>query len=153
MRVVLLSVGRPRDAAASEIHDRYAGRLARLGLRYRAAFVPETAGRGRLDEPHVRRRDTARLLESAEPGTVVALDRRGEALDTPALAARLERWATPALTLLVGGPLGLDPESLSGVDARWSLSPLTYPHELVRGIVAEQIYRAMTILRGVPYHK
>ena len=67
--------------------------------------------------------------------------------------ARLERWATPRLTLVVGGPLGLHRKLLERADGRWSLSPLTFPHELVRGLVAEQLYRALTILRRVPYHK
>ena len=59
----------------------------------------------------------------------------------------------PRLTLIVGGPLGVHSSVLRRAEHKWSLSPLTFPHELVRGIVAEQLYRAMTIRRGMPYHK
>jgi 23S rRNA (pseudouridine1915-N3)-methyltransferase len=84
---------------------------------------------------------------------VVALDRSGALLDSEELARMLERWANPAATFLVGGPLGLHRTVFEGSDRVWSLSPLTFPHEIARALVAEQLYRAVTILRGVPYHK
>ena len=90
---------------------------------------------------------------SAALGKVVALDRPGEMLDSVALSRRLPGWATPQGTLLLGGPLGLHRELLDEADERWSLSALPLPHELARVVVAEQIYRALTLLRGVPYHK
>src|SRR4029079_4777981 len=69
------------------------------------------------------------------------------------VAARLEGWASPAACLVVGGPLGLHPSLLERASVRWSLSRLTFPHELVRVLVAEQLYRALSILRGLPYHR
>lgn len=153
MRILLLSVGKPRDAAAVALHDRYVTRITRLGVRYSAEHVAETRSAGRLDDTHVRRRDTEQLLARAETGTAVLLDRKGEQFDTRALADRIERWATPCLTLMIGGPLGLDPEQAPQSVKRWSLSPLTFPHELVRAVVVEQLYRALSILRGHPYHK
>ena len=153
MQIELISVGKPRDGAAVELHDRYAGRLQRLGVRYRSSWVPEERPGGRFSDEHVRQRETTLLLERTEKGTLIALDRGGESLDSVALAKRLERWAAPRLTLIVGGPLGLHPGLLEKACGRWSLSPLTFPHEIVRSLVAEQLYRAMTIVRGVPYHK
>ena len=86
-------------------------------------------------------------------GTVIALDPTGELLDTAAFATRLERWAARPASFAVGGPLGLPRSFVARVDAVWSLSPLTFPHEMVRVVLAEQLYRALTILRGIPYHK
>ena len=71
------------------------------------------------------------------------------------LAAELERWRLDARTvnLMVGGPEGLAPEVCARAEQRWSLSPLTLPHPLVRILIGEQIYRAWTVLSGHPYHK
>ena len=86
---------------------------------------------------------------------IVALDVRGKALDTPQLAAqlRLLRDGGRNLSLLVGGPDGLAPDCLAAADARWSLSPLTFPHPIVRVILAEQLYRSWSILTNHPYHR
>lgn len=86
---------------------------------------------------------------------VVALEVGGRSMTTPELA----RWLAARLAdgrdlaLLVGGPDGLDPELSQSADFRWSLSPLTWPHALVRVMVAEQIYRAHSLLQGHPYHR
>lgn len=86
---------------------------------------------------------------------VVALEVTGRAMTTPALAEWLAaRMASGKdLALLVGGPDGLDPALSRSADWRWSLSPLTFPHALVRVMVAEQLYRAHSLLQGHPYHR
>ncbi len=86
---------------------------------------------------------------------VVALDVQGKSWSTEALASRLQDWMASGreLALLVGGPDGLSPACLSRADQRWSLSPLTFPHALVRVMIAEQFYRAWTITTGHPYHR
>jgi 23S rRNA (pseudouridine1915-N3)-methyltransferase len=86
---------------------------------------------------------------------VVALDERGERWGTADLARRLADWQRLGrdVALLVGGANGLDPRCLGRADQRWSLSPLTLPHALVRVILAEQIYRAQSLLDGHPYHR
>ncbi len=91
------------------------------------------------------------LLAAARGEPLVALDVRGEAWDTPAFARFLSHNASPCF--LVGGPDGLSQELLRGVARRLSLSPLTLPHELARLVLTEQIYRALTILKGHPYHR
>ncbi len=150
----MLSVGKPRDAALGALHDRYAARLRRLGVGYRARFVAEVRTGGRYSDHEVRRRE-GRALEALleERGTVIALDAGGRMLDSRGLAARLARWATPRVSFLIGGPIGLDRGLVSSADGSWSLSALTLPHELARVIVVEQLYRAVTIQRGLPYHK
>lgn len=85
----------------------------------------------------------------------VALDERGATFTTQQLAERIERYRLEGqnLTLLVGGPDGLSDLCRDRVDAVWSLSSLTLPHPLVRIIVAEQCYRALSIIQGHPYHR
>jgi len=80
---------------------------------------------------------------------------RGKTWSTEVLAARLQDWlqAGRNIALLVGGPDGLADECLARADMRWSLSPLTLPHALVRVLLAEQLYRAWTVIQGHPYHR
>jgi 23S rRNA (pseudouridine1915-N3)-methyltransferase len=136
------------------LHDDYAGRLSRLGLHYTTEQVPDVRAGGRFTDEHAREREAESLLERAGgKGTLVALDERGEMWSSPQLAERIERWATPLVTLVIGGPTGLHPSVLERADHAWSLSRLTFPHELVRALVAEQLYRVLTIRRGHRYHK
>jgi 23S rRNA (pseudouridine1915-N3)-methyltransferase len=154
LRVRLLSVGKPKDAPAIELHDRYAARISRLGVDYASRFVPEERPGARFSDEHVLEREGRLLVQAlSEPGVVVALDRGGDPLASAELARRLERWATPGLTLVLGGPLGLHHVVLDRAEHRWSLSAGTLPHELARVVVVEQLYRALTILRGLPYHR
>ncbi|WPL22516.1 Ribosomal RNA large subunit methyltransferase H [Thiorhodovibrio frisius] len=97
-----------------------------------------------------------RLLQALPKGArVIALDVGGQSWSTEALAAELKRWLASGqdVALLVGGADGLSSKCLARADARWSLSPLTFPHPLVRVILAEQVYRAWTLLQGHPYHR
>jgi 23S rRNA (pseudouridine1915-N3)-methyltransferase len=156
VRIHLLSVGKPRDREFGLLHDRYARRIGRMGVAYTTGWVPEVAPGGRYSDDHVREREARSLrdaLEAAEPGTLIALDRKGRIRDSRQLVRLLERWATPRATFVIGGPLGLHPDFAAEAQARWSLSALTFPHELARVLVVEQLYRALTIQRGVPYHK
>lgn len=101
--------------------------------------------------------DEAKRLLNAIPTTAckVALDIQGEAWSSVQLAQQLQRWQreVASVALLVGGPDGLADSILQRCQARWSLSALTLPHGLVRVVVAEQLYRAWSILQGHPYHR
>lgn len=154
MRLRLLQVGKPRDAEAASLHDRYSDRIRRLGVAYESIWVPDEKPGGRFSDEHVREREARSLTDKlGRGGTVVVLDRRGRSLSSDRLSRRIEGWATPRATFVVGGPLGLPDGFLERADFRWALSDLTFPHELVRVILVEQLYRALTMLRGVPYHK
>ena len=154
MRLRLLAVGRPRDASAVALHDDYAARLHRLGVHYRCDSVPAEREGGRFSDAHVREREAASLLTALDrKEKLIALDPGGTEWTTEELASRVESWGTPAGCLVVGGPLGLHPDFLARAAVRWSLSRLTFPHELVRVLVAEQLYRAVSMLRGLPYHR
>jgi len=125
-----------------------------MGIRFDSSWVRETHSGGRFSADEVRGRDARALLAGHEGvGTLIALDPLGRMVSSEGLAEDLVRWASRRATFLIGGPLGLDRSVLDQADRRWSLSPLTFPHEWVRALVAEQLYRALTIFRGTPYHK
>lgn len=103
------------------------------------------------------RRDEAHLLRKAagEHALYIVLDERGRSWRSLELARKLEAWMADGrdLAFLIGGPDGLDPQLRAQAHAQWSLSALTLPHALVRILLAEQLYRAWTLLQGHPYHR
>lgn len=110
-------------------------------------------GKGSAERAMAEERD--RIRSKLDGELVIALDQGGERPDSPALAGWLERWLMGGrdVALLVGGPDGLHPDLIRDADQRWSLSPLTLPHGLVRVVLAEQLYRAWSIRSGHPYHR
>jgi 23S rRNA (pseudouridine1915-N3)-methyltransferase len=155
VRLVILCVGAPRHPGlAAAIRD-FEERAARY-FRLETVEVPEGGGRGRTPE-RVRQEEAEALLRRL-PGDLscCALARSGRPIDSRALAAWLGEMATcslPGAAFLVGGAFGLHERVLSRCGRLLSLSEFTLPHELARLLLAEQLYRAGTILRGEPYHK
>ena len=142
MRIRLIAAGNRLPAWMDAGVDEYARRFGR-GLRFELVEIPLA-------------REAERMRAAIADGDyVVALEVGGRAMSTPELAqwlsARMARGRN--LALLVGGPDGLDAGLSSRADFRWSLSPLTWPHGLVRVMVAEQLYRAHSLLLGHPYHR
>jgi len=154
LKIVILSVGRPQRAAFGPIFDDYAARIRRFGVDFDAKWVPEVRAGGRFSDAHVRERE-AKALGDALPdrGCAIVLSPEGALLDSEAFAKRLESWARRSASFVIGGPLGLDPAFAERAEAKLSLTPMTLPHELARVVLAEQLYRAVTILKRVPYHK
>jgi 23S rRNA (pseudouridine1915-N3)-methyltransferase len=114
-----------------------------------------TRGAGENPQRAVQREGADMLAVLGKDDYVVALEISGKTMSTEQLSGWLTdrlRDARP-LALMIGGPDGLAPAVLARADQRWSLSPLTLPHALVRVVVAEQIYRAMSLLAGHPYHR
>jgi 23S rRNA (pseudouridine1915-N3)-methyltransferase len=117
--------------------------------------APGIRGKGR-DAARAMADEGVRVLAAIPRGAhVVALDGRGSLHTSEQLAQRLERWRHGGrdLALLIGGPEGHAPEVLAAAEERWSLGPLTLPHMLVRLLVAEQLYRACSLLANHPYHR
>ena len=119
--------------------------------------VPVSVGKGRHkgDSEGIKVEEGRRLLAASEGCHRVALDERGRQWDTATLARQLDEWMLDGDTIafLVGGADGLDTACLEQAGQRWSLSTLTLPHMLVRVILAEQLYRAWTVLNNHPYHR
>lgn len=102
------------------------------------------------------KREGEKMLSLIKPDhRVIALEVNGKSWTTEQLAYHVESWHQSGrnIDLLIGGPEGLATDCLSRADVKWSLSPLTLPHPLVRIVLAEQLYRALTILQGHPYHR
>ena len=152
MELLLAAVGRLRPSFRAAA-DEYRGRLAH----YARITEREVREASRQPTPATERAEEARRLVALLPphARVVALTRDGSAWSSRELAGEVGRWVVEArpVALLLGGSWGLDPELLQRADRRWSLGPLTIPHELARVVVYEQLYRAFTILRRQPYHK
>ena len=155
VRVLVLSIGAPRHPGlAAAIRD-YESRAAR----YFDLESVEVQVRGgtRADPAAVTRAEGDALLQRLPPDLEsFALTREGRALDSRQLADRLGEMATyglPGAAFVIGGALGLDTSVLAACRHRLSLSSMTLPHELARLVLAEQLYRAGTLLRGEPYHK
>ena len=153
IRLITASNKQPTWVAAA--YDYYARRLDR-GCRLELIEVALARRAGGTDVGRAVADESQRMLRRAPAGAhLVALSVDGRGWSTAELAGRLEVWLrgpAPA-TLLVGGPDGLGPECLARAAERWSLSPLTLPHGLVRVLIAEAIYRARSLSRGHPYHR
>ncbi len=155
MRIRVLAVGtRMPDWVTAGWHD-YAGRLPRE-CRLELTEIP-LAKRGKNpDLERLRRREGEKLLAACPDGTrLLALAVDGRQWSTPELAEQLAGWLADGrdLALAVGGPDGHDPAVIARADGCWSLSRLTLPHPLVRVLVAEQLYRAWSLLNNHPYHR
>jgi 23S rRNA (pseudouridine1915-N3)-methyltransferase len=155
MQIHLIAVGERMPPWVESGFADYAGRMpghCRLLLRE----IPAGRRAKGADLARLNRDEGERLLAAVPKGArVVALDRQGRELSTDDLAAELEAQMGRGgdLALLVGGPEGLSDACLAQAHARWSLSRLTLAHPLVRVVVAEQIYRAWSILNNLPYHR
>ena len=154
MRLRLIWLGKTRDEHLRALVDEYLRRLNRFArcevteLRESAAGADERAA---LDE------EGKRVLGALRPDSLlVALEIEGRQWSSPELAVELEAWQTRGVreaTFVIGGHWGLAAEVKERAQARWSLSRLTLTHELARVVLVEQLYRAFTIKRGLPYHK
>jgi 23S rRNA (pseudouridine1915-N3)-methyltransferase len=155
MRIHLIAVGNRMPAWVNEGYREYAQRLPPECALHLQEIAPGRRGKG-ADLERIRSDEGARMLAALPRAVhVVALDVAGSSWSTEALSRQLAHWLQGGrdLALLVGGPEGLSEECRSRADQSWSLSPLTLPHPLVRVVVAEQLYRAWSVLQGHPYHR
>lgn len=154
MRVVVVAVGKPREAALAAAITDYETRAARYWP-LDVHEVREEPARGTSPDL-VRDREGERLLARVPAGAeVIACDAEGEAMPSDVFARWLQqrREAARSVALLIGGAFGLSASVRGRAKSRLSLAAWTLPHELARLVLAEQLYRAGTIIRGEPYHK
>jgi 23S rRNA (pseudouridine1915-N3)-methyltransferase len=145
----IIAIGRARDGAEAELFARYSARI-------RPALLLIELADGKGAPVEIKRREGEALLGALpSQAFAIALDLEGEMLDSSTLAARLEGWLSLSrpICFLIGGAEGLDRPVLARADFSLSLGRMTWPHLLVRAMLAEQIYRARSIVSGHPYHR
>jgi 23S rRNA (pseudouridine1915-N3)-methyltransferase len=151
MRVAIVTVGRVRGGPIAALFDEYAKRLVW------PVSLKEIEIKGALPPAEIQAREGQALLAAVPPkARIVVLDGQGTALDSEGLAKRLGDWrdhGTADLAFLIGGADGHGEEVLRRAELRLSFGPMTWPHRLVRVMLAEQLYRASSILAGHPYHR
>lgn len=157
MRLILVAVGRTKAGPETDLATRYQDRAVKAGkaLGFRGLDVV-TLDESRAPDPAQRKADEAGGIRRQRAGRLILLDERGKSLGSEAFAERLGRWkdaSEDAATLVIGGPDGLDPALHAEADLVLSFGAMTWPHQLVRVMALEQLYRAMTILAGHPYHR
>jgi 23S rRNA (pseudouridine1915-N3)-methyltransferase len=159
MRVVVIAIGRLKQGPERELAERYRERFDDMGrkLGFRGLEIHEI--------PESRARDAAtRIAEEAtaisalipEKSVMVALDERGQSIDSTVFARHLGRWRDESVAntfFLIGGADGLSPDLRRKAKLSVAFGAATWPHQMVRVMLLEQIYRAATILAGHPYHR
>jgi 23S rRNA (pseudouridine1915-N3)-methyltransferase len=156
---MVAAIGRLRDGPERELAERYRKRAEQLGRRigFRNTEIVEIR-ESRAQDVGKRMLEESIALMKVIPdrAMTVILDERGESLDSAALAALLRRWrddGRPAAVFVIGGDDGLAASLRDKATLRLAFGAATWPHQLVRVMLLEQIYRAITILSGHPYHR
>ncbi|WP_092472310.1 23S rRNA (pseudouridine(1915)-N(3))-methyltransferase RlmH [Desulfotruncus arcticus] len=159
MKITVLAVGKLKEKYWRDAIGEYAKRL-RSYCNLELKESPDESfaeGISTAEEDKVKAREWQRLIRQIRDGSyVIALDVQGEQISSPGLAARIEKLALDGqsdITFLIGGTLGLPGEALQRADWRLSFSKMTFPHQLMRVILLEQIYRAFKISKNEPYHR
>lgn len=155
MRIHLIAVGQRMPAWVTAGYEEYAKRLPPSCSLSLVEIAPGHRGKGADVQRAIQEEGRRVLAAIPARARVVALDERGRAWTTAEVSARLADWLQGGqdVTLLIGGPDGHAPDCRVRAEQLWSLSPLTLPHPLVRIVVAEQLYRAWSLLQGHPYHR
>jgi 23S rRNA (pseudouridine1915-N3)-methyltransferase len=159
MQIQIVAVGKLKESYLVQGIAEYTKRLGPYAKLQIVELQDEKApeSMSAAEERQVREREGERILAALRPEAyVVALAIDGKALSSEELAARLEELATygrSQVAFVIGGSLGLAPAVLARAELRLSFGRMTLPHQLMRLVLAEQVYRAFKILRGEPYHK
>ncbi len=153
MRLRLIWTGKTRDARLRALSEDYLKRLSRF-VRCEVTELREEKG---SNVQAGIEKDSKRISDALRAGAVtVLLDPAGVQWTSEQLAVQVQRWnndGTREVSFVIGGPLGVSKELSAAADKRWSLSRLTLTHEMARMLLLEQLYRAYTIIHGLPYQK
>lgn len=154
MNIHLLAVGKNMPSWVKAGYEEYAKRFpphCRLQL-----HEIEASKRYKNNEPQAKEEEGKKIIAVIPKASLtIALDIHGKTWDTETLAVQLNEWQMSGrdVSLIIGGPNGISTECLALCQQKWSLSPLTFPHPLVRIIIAEQLYRALSLNQLHPYHR
>jgi 23S rRNA (pseudouridine1915-N3)-methyltransferase len=155
MRLSVVAIGQRMPDWVERGWNEYARRFPR-GLELELKELPMARRTRSSNAEQLRGCESGVLLAAVPSGNyVIAMDERGRQWSTRELAGEMQQWMQNGrdVSLLIGGPDGLDSRCLQRADARWSLGKLTLPHMLVRVILAEQLYRAWSVTQNHPYHR
>jgi 23S rRNA (pseudouridine1915-N3)-methyltransferase len=152
MRLRIIWTGKTRDSRLRDLIDDYLERLSH----FTRCEITELREQGRDDKAGIDK-EAKRISDALRPGsTTVVLDPEGAQWSSQQLAAQVQKWegnSIKEVAFVVGGPHGLSQDFVLRADRRWSLSRLTLTHEMARVLLVEQLYRAYTIVHGLPYQK
>lgn len=154
MKLLIVAVGDKMPAWVDTAYAEYAKRMPREARIELIEIKPEKRGGQSVDK--IKALEAARILDKLPKGVrLIALDERGQTPDTKGLTGLLQAWLAEGrdVALLIGGADGLAPDLLAKAESKLALSRLTLPHGMVRVLLAEQLYRAMSLLQGHPYHR
>jgi 23S rRNA (pseudouridine1915-N3)-methyltransferase len=159
MRILIAAVGRLKQGPERELAERYRKRAADFGRKVGLqAFDVVEIRESRADNLERRMTEESIAIANVIPDRAIAviLDERGSTMNSASFASHLQDWRAqdrPAVTFIIGGADGLAPSLRDRADLALAFGPLTWPHQLVRVMLLEQLYRADTILGGHPYHR
>ena len=155
MKLNLLAVGTKMPAWVTAGYQEYAKRMPHECSLHLHEIAPAKRGKSGSAAQWMREEGERILAATPSDHHVVALDVKGKTWSTEQLSQQLEGWQLDGrdVSLIVGGPDGMSEACLKRADQKWSLSALTFPHPLVRIVMAEQLYRAWTVLQNHPYHR
>lgn len=159
MRISILAVGRMKAGPERDMLTRYLDRGRGLGKTLGlTGFDVSEHPESRAGSSSRRKQEEARALQAsrAEGSVLVCMDERGKSVNSEQFSGWISTWRDMGRTnvsFVIGGADGLDPELVAQADQKLCFSPLTWPHQLVRIMLAEQLYRATTIIAGHPYHR
>ena len=155
MKIHLLSVGNKMPAWVNDGYSEYAKRMPRECQLQLIELPPAIRSKNQPVQRAIEDEGQRILKAIPKNSYVVALDVKGKQHSTESLSTTLDNWLNIGsdITLIIGGADGLSNECLQKSNSKWSLSNLTFPHPLVRVVLAEQLYRAWSLLNNHPYHR
>ena len=154
MKLCLITVGKTVVPWVKEGLEDYASRLKHY-IPFEIKEIPELKDTKALSESQIKEKEGALILKAAGTSEIILLDEHGKQYRSIEFAEQLRRTlahATKDICFVIGGAYGFSPEVYAAASAKISLSPMTFNHQMVRTVFAEQLYRAFTIIKGEPYH-
>ncbi|PWB74944.1 23S rRNA (pseudouridine(1915)-N(3))-methyltransferase RlmH [candidate division GN15 bacterium] len=155
LKIRIIAIGEPKDQWIADGCEHYTKLISRWA-RVETKILPSPKGASSLPPAQIMEREAERIARELGKGKTIALSDRGKRFDSAGFAKAirsLELTSGGTVTFLIGGPYGLAPRLIDAADDVYSLSPLTFSHQLARIVLLEQLYRAYTIIHGTAYHK
>jgi 23S rRNA (pseudouridine1915-N3)-methyltransferase len=158
MKITIAAIGRLKAGPEREIAERLLSRATNAGKKVGLSFTTREFPESRAGSSKARKEQEATAISAALPSKaiLVALDEHGQAIDSRTFAKHLEKWRDNGVSdvaFAIGGADGHGPSILERSDLKIAFGAMTWPHQLTRLMLAEQLYRAITILSGHPYHR